>query len=227
MNESAAMLWESLHSGGRMPDDTWPADDIIRQVARLGFAKPVRSSVKCLDVGCGSGPMTWYLAKSGYDVSSVDGSEAAVTHCSLRLQKEGLTASITHSDVCHLPYSAEVFDFCIDCQCLMCLPRAATREAITEIHRVTKRGGYFLSRTSSDICWGFGIGTPVGQHEWKDAVEGPFAGMGLVRFVSRDEIEELYFPFTVVSIEHTQTTTDNMTNTIAMWIIVCKKEEEL
>jgi len=223
MKSTASELWETLHSGGSMPDDTWPTDDMIRQITRLGFARPDRSSVKCLDVGCGSGPLTWYLAKSGYDVSAVDGSEAAVIRCSQRLQREGLNAAVTHSDIRSFTYPSETFDFCVDVQCLMCLPQAATRESIAEIHRVTKKGGYFLSRTASDACWGFGIGTPAGYHEWQDATEGPFAGFGLCRFVSKDEIEELYSPFTVVSVEHTQTTLNNMTHSLASWIIICKK----
>jgi len=227
MNEDSLGLWESLHAGGRMPDDTWPPEDMIRQISRLGFARSIRSSVKCLDVGCGSGPMTYYLAKSGYDVSALDQSESAVRSCSRRLRNEGLAAAVERGDVRNLPYAPETFDFCLECQLLVCLPWSGARETIREINRVTRKGGFFLSRTPSEACWGFGLGTSAGRHEWRDASEGPFAGMGLARFVSRDEITELYSPFSVISVEHTQTTIDNGAHAIALWIVICKKEEAL
>lgn len=225
MSQSYLSLWDTLHANGRMPEDTWPTDDMIRQVARLGFPKQARSSITCLDIGCGSGPMTWYLAKSGYDVSAIDGSEIAVKTSTRRLMKEGFSASITYGDVCNLPYSADSFNFCVESQCLMCMPMPVARAAIQEIYRVTQKGGYFISRTPSTDCWGCGIGTPAGLNEYRDAQDGPFAGMGTARFLSRNDIGSVYAPFSLICIEQSQISINNMAHIISMWVIVCRKGE--
>lgn len=225
MSQFSPSLWDTLHANGRMPEDTWPTDDVIRQVARLGYLKQDRSSITCLDIGCGSGPMTWYLAKSGYSVSAIDGSETAVETSASRLQREGVSASITSGDVCNLPYSDDSFNFCVESQCLMCMSMPVAHKAIQEIYRVTQKGGYFISRTPSTDCWGCGIGTPAGLNEYRDAQDGPFVGMGLARFLSRNDIDNVYAPFSPVCIEQSQMSISNMAHIISMWVIVCRKGE--
>src|SRR5215467_12346173 len=83
----------------------YPAEHVVRFVARRFYAAPDRSKVRLLDLGCGAGgASTWYFAREGFDVSAIDGSETAVAKTRRRLGAEGFFADVRTGDVIHLPW---------------------------------------------------------------------------------------------------------------------------
>src|SRR5262249_5535955 len=76
---------------------TWgryPSEDAVRLVARQFFRAPDRRQVSCLDLGCGGGNHTWFLAREGFSVTAVDGSESAVKQTQALLDAEGCVADV-------------------------------------------------------------------------------------------------------------------------------------
>ena len=60
----------------------------------------------------------------------------------------------------------------------------------------------------------------VGHNEYNSISDGPLAGKGFVRLVSRKDIEDIYFPFKITSVDRLTCTRDNGKITVDEWIIV-------
>src|SRR4051794_13543876 len=111
--------WERLFSSrawGR-----YPAEPVIRALAR---AFPDRSRPpRALDLGCGPGANTWFLAREGFRTSGIDGSAAAIAQNRARLASEGLEADLRTGDfTVELPWPAASFDAVVDAAALYANP---------------------------------------------------------------------------------------------------------
>ena len=84
----------------------YPNEYLIRFIASSYKSLPSedRKKVKVLEVGCGPGAEIWYLAREGFSVYGIDGSQAAVQMCQERLKMEGLAAEVETGDIAKLPY---------------------------------------------------------------------------------------------------------------------------
>lgn len=114
---------------------------------------------KVVDLGCGEGRDTLYLASLGADVLGVDLSRAAIDKGRERAARAGLTnARFAEGDVIYLRnLENESFDFALNMGCLHMLtdPEHRTRH-INRVFEILKPGGYFLV----DHCqrnWGKGF----------------------------------------------------------------------
>ncbi|MDP2859930.1 MAG: class I SAM-dependent methyltransferase, partial [Bacillota bacterium] len=80
------LLWETIFDSrgwGR-----YPAEDLIRFVAREAFTAKDRSALKALELGCGPGGNLWFLANEGIPFDAFEGSAAAVSRAVARLNQE-------------------------------------------------------------------------------------------------------------------------------------------
>ena len=91
-----------------------------------------------------------------------------------------------------LPWAAATFDCVIDIACLQHNSEEAAAAMVGEIHRVLKPGGRHFSLTTRAGCWGDGTGVRVDATSFRDVTEGPFSGMGVVRFATQDSLRRLY-----------------------------------
>ncbi len=109
----------------------------------------IRDMKAALDVGCGNGRNSVYLASLGLGVEGIDFSTVAL-QAAKSLAKERGVADRTHfleADVLdNLPYPSSSFDLCLD---LYVFPHfideRAKRHYVQELYRVTKQGGYAIS----------------------------------------------------------------------------------
>lgn len=221
-------LWEDMftqHAWGR-----YPAEDLVRFAAqRLGARQP-RSDTRVLEVGFGTGANLWFLAREGYAVSGLEGSEAGLRRAQTRLDEEvpewRTTAgegSLRAGDMCEpLPWADARFDAVLDCDAVTCVDHASACRVYADMHRVCKPGGWLYVRTPAAGCWGEGTGEPAGHHAWRCA-EGPFAGTGAVRFATEADLDELFAPWERVSVEQVSRTLQNRQKLHVEWVVIARK----
>lgn len=113
---------------------------------------PLLRKNKCkriLDIGCGTGRHTVYLAKKGFFVIGLDISEEA-------LEKTKKWAAgvrncyFVKADMERLPFTDGYFDAVLSIVAIEHARIGKIRRTLKEIHRVLRKGGIFLVQTESD-----------------------------------------------------------------------------
>jgi ubiquinone/menaquinone biosynthesis C-methylase UbiE len=102
---------------------------------------------KVLDIGCGHGIVSEFLANSGINVSAVDISEKLLDIFRLRIEGKNLPIEIKQGDAYNLPFENEIFDLGV---ARMFLPHFPDWPVVLkEMSRVVKKGGKLLVHFSS------------------------------------------------------------------------------
>lgn len=197
---------------------------MVRFIAKNFYISGNRREIKILEIGCGPGANLWYMAREGFSVYGIDGSETAVKKACRRLNEEipGWTGQVVVGDIVSLPFEENYFDAVIDVEAISCNSFDNSRKSYDELFRVTKQGGKLFSRTFATGSWGDGRGKHVGHNAWI-VDEGPLLGKGYTRFTDFDEIEELIKPFISKEVEMLRRTMENRSELIKEWIIIGEK----
>jgi SAM-dependent methyltransferase len=94
-----------------------------------------------LDLGCGSGRHTVYLAKQGFDVFAVDIAPTGLDVTMQKLAAQDLKGHMTLADILHLPYQDRFFDAIISIRVIHHNRVAIIRNTVAEIWRVLRPQG--------------------------------------------------------------------------------------
>jgi SAM-dependent methyltransferase len=218
--------WDGLYAGtswGR-----YPSEDLVRFVARNLYKAPDRRAVAVLEVGCGPGPNVWYLAREGFHATGLDTSAVAIDQARTFLQRDGLTAQLDVGDVTRLPYGDAMFHAVLDNECLSALTSGQLRQAIDEIARVLKPGGWFYSKTLGQGTTGENTGDPVdGEPGTRRNISSPVLRrrFGVHRFAAEHELPALLQPLQIVEYDSVTSTRENRAGTVRQWLITARRPE--
>jgi 2-polyprenyl-3-methyl-5-hydroxy-6-metoxy-1,4-benzoquinol methylase len=205
---------------------TWgryPSEDAVRLVARQFFRIPNRREVSCLDLGCGGGAHTWFLAREGFSVTAVDGSEAAVQQTQALLEREQCVADVRVCSFLDLPFHDATFDCLLDWGAVQHNPWVDIVDIHSKIFRMLKPGGWlFASMLNVDSSH-----PTVKNDERGRDLEGFRAGTieqdVFVHLASREEITQLTAPYSQVSIDTIDKTHDGGRSRIAQFLVAARK----
>lgn len=182
---------EQVYSAGRQLNK-YPSEVIVSLVFRRFGSVADKSSMRILDLGCGAGNNTRFLASLGFRVDAIEGSESAVAVARDRLAEDGLTADVRVGDFRTLPYDDGVFDCVIDRGAVTHNRRADIVSTFAEVHRVLKPGGLFFSQMFSTDHRDRENGRSVGDGSYDSFSEGYFADIALTYFADADDIRALF-----------------------------------
>jgi len=172
--------------------------------AVIRFAKLLkeRGLRRVLDLGCGAGRHLVFLAKEGFEVFGLDSSPVALELSRERLAEEGLTARVelVQADMTRIPYPDGFFDGVIAIAAIYHGTLDQIRQAVREIHRVLKPGGWALIEFKSKRSYRYGKGQKI-EPDTFIAETGEDAGVPH-HYSDREEVEQLVGEFILHEINH-------------------------
>jgi ubiquinone/menaquinone biosynthesis C-methylase UbiE len=105
----------------------------------LGLVVPQRGALDALDVGCGTGFLSFELAARGCRVSGIDFAPAMLAEARRKAAERGATIRFEEGDAERLPFAHRSFDLVVSRHLLWTLPHPEA--AIDEWIRVLRPGG--------------------------------------------------------------------------------------
>ncbi len=203
----------------------YPPEELIRFVARHYFKAPDRKAAHILEIGCGAGANLWFLAREGFSAYGLDGSPTAIEKARARLAEDRLEASLVVGDAMNPgdAFPGTAFDAALDIGCLVCNRLSDVEAILGRIWMVLRPGGRMFSMMPAEGSWGDGLGRQIEPGTYTEIPEGPFAGLGICHFFTRDDVRRLFSRFTDVQTESSIRTLDGMTREVRHWVTEARK----
>lgn len=174
---------------------------------------------RVLDLGCGTGRHTVFLAQHGFDVTAIDISEAALAITGKKLIEADIQGiKLVRHDMEALPFSNGYFDAVVCMGVLTHGVFAKIRRTVNEIRRITRRHGFFIADVLSVRDPDYGLG--------REIEPGTFLGLGEEEdmphhYYSKKEIIDLFSAFDQLRVRHMtrRITYKKRKNQVANWDI--------
>lgn len=106
--------------------------------------KGLISKGKALDLCCGAGTNSIYLAKKGFQVTATDISSLALQYACEKIKKENLMIDLIRSSFVNLSFCSEIFDLIFDMGCFHHVEIDDRISFIEGVSQVIKNNGYYL-----------------------------------------------------------------------------------
>jgi cyclopropane fatty-acyl-phospholipid synthase-like methyltransferase len=141
MNKRTEEVYQRLserYAAGNVPwDDPLPPPEIINQVADVPAGR-------ALDLGCGYGRATIYMAKLGWDVDGIDFIAEAAAEAAMRARAAGVYARFHIGQVTDLDFMAGPYDLAVDVGCCHNMAEDDLTRYRDQLTRLIRPGGTFL-----------------------------------------------------------------------------------
>jgi SAM-dependent methyltransferase len=148
MEAAGERAWHTMHGGG--PYDEFPSRGFLEEtLPRLRFSG-ARPTV--LEIGCGTGVATCFLAARGFQVDAIDIIPGAIEIAGRVASERGLDINYRVHDVCELPQEGEPYDMIVDSFCLqgIVLDEDRARVFASVRSRLSPQGYYLISTAMFD-----------------------------------------------------------------------------
>ncbi len=114
-------------------------DSLLPAKELENFCSLLPKNAVILDLGCGPGRDAEYFNKEGYKVTGIDFSEKMIEAAKKRVKK----ATFEQMDMVNLILNDNTFDGVWAHSSLLHIPKEKIHLALSEVHRVLKKGGIF------------------------------------------------------------------------------------
>jgi SAM-dependent methyltransferase len=205
----------------------YPPEELIRFVATCFDTAPDRQAVRILEVGCGPGANLWYLAREGFSVVGIDGSETALRYARERLHADGLRAELVRGDFTQLGVYFEPgsFDAIVDVAALQHNDWEGMRRAVAEMRQSLRLRGQVFAMLVAAGSWGDGLGQELESGTYSDISAGPLAGVGACHFFDLADVERLFAEFDGLQIEYSERSLDDRRHSYRHWVVSAVRPE--
>jgi len=148
--DSHKQIWEKWNKGG---GPKYPHEKVIQFVFR-NYPKEIRKSTKVLDLGCGTGVNTIFLAQEDFKVSFCDISEVGVNNTIKMLKAKNLP--FDESRICSIDkinFETNSFDLIICVGIMDSAGKEITVKTIPLLYQILKKDGkaMFLFASNKDM----------------------------------------------------------------------------
>jgi 2-polyprenyl-3-methyl-5-hydroxy-6-metoxy-1,4-benzoquinol methylase len=128
--EKSGAVWTSIE----------PPIEIVKLIEN-GKIKPC----KCLDIGCGEGFYSIYLASKGFEVTGIDLSENAIKYAKQNASKKGVKIKFITMNVSDLSKINEKFDFVFEWALLHHIIPEKRKRYVKDVSNLLNKGGKYFS----------------------------------------------------------------------------------
>lgn len=216
--------WDVIYGNGYL--GKYPNEKIVRFICRkFGTDRTAHANIKVLDMGCGGGNNTWFLARENFNTYALDASEQALALAKKRMAEESLKATFVQSFFQNPPFPDEYFDAVVDDAAIEANITIDIALILKQVSRILKPSGrYFGCYLSSR-----------NQHEMKGPLIEPGTysetkgkEIGRNRCIHFSEENELKkwlddAKFSKYSIDAFSYTTNNQAEFHHWWIVEAEK----
>ena len=156
--------------------------EALVELLESGKIKPC----KAIDLGCGTGHYAIWLASRGFDVTGIDISPTAINLAKENAAKKGIKCKFQVGDMLgELNELTETFEFAYDWEVMHHIFPETRQQYVTNVHRLLKPGGKYLSVCFSEDNPQFG-----GSGKYRETPIGT-----VLYFSSESELRELFTPY--------------------------------
>ena len=135
--------WEEYYKDHRTDELPWELGKPRGYLVRLVEGGTLKAG-RALDLCCGAGTNSIYLAENGFRVSGIDISPTAVEISTTRASDAKVDAEYRVQNFLELPFADEEFDFVFDMGCFHHVRQEDRKRFLDGVHRVLKKGGSYL-----------------------------------------------------------------------------------
>ena len=129
--------WNDRYRDGDLPWDTGRPSSELQRVVSQNAIRPCRA----LELGCGTGTNSVWLAQQGFEVTGIDLAPLAVEQAQKRAQAAGVKVHFVLADVLQLPDLDGPFEFFFDRGCYHAVRREAPQQYALAVARQLTPGG--------------------------------------------------------------------------------------
>lgn len=201
----------------------YPSEDVIRFIASRFKSSSDRGSIRILDLGCGGGAHTWFLAREGFETYGIDGSESAIRQTEMLLQREGVKANLAIGDFIQLDYPEEFFGAIIDSNAIQHNRLSDIRLIHDKIWKLLKPGGYFCGIMINTQTSGWQDAEKLEENTFRNFKGGAIQRELLVHFFTEPEVRELMSGYEELTIETTTRTVNNGKDRFGHFVVAGRK----
>lgn len=144
-------IFENIYEA---PNAGWTSETPPEQLVELIENKTILPC-KAIDIGCGEGFNSIYLASKGFDVYGIDISQKAIDYAQENAMKSNSTVGFMRMDVNSLLVLVEmeeVFDFALEWSLLHHIEPDQRSAYIGDLGRIINKGGKYLATCFSTEC---------------------------------------------------------------------------
>lgn len=142
------------------------------------------SPCKTIDIGCGEGFYSIYLASKGFDVIGIDISERAIQYAKGNAASRGVNVRFVVMDIADLEQLNEKFDFVLEWALIHQIMPSQRLKYVEDVAELLDKGGKYLSVCFNEQSHEFG-----GSGNYRKSPGGTE-----LYFSSQNELRELFKP---------------------------------
>lgn len=212
------LIWNEIYNKqGEVQSEVLPT---VKDVVEIFKKEKIR---KILDLGCGTGRHSIFLAQSGFDVTASDISERGLEVTKLKAKKNGLRIETVCNDMREISFKDQTFDAVV---CTWVSGHGTLEDMkrhANEMMRVVRNGGIVFVDYQSKEDEHYGIGIEIEENTFINNMQGEEKIPH--HYTDEEEILEIYKGYNIDIQPYKYSFYDKEKNVhyIRAYIVICRK----